>query len=119
MRKLTIARKKQFLGKWMDYYLVIGIPQDELAEYTGVKKHALGFPEGLLKGSGQIFAIANDKNITMKVSTESFLLYGCYFDSTGIRFGEELRIEAGESDLALEMRTKMGLSANKITLSRV
>jgi len=119
MRKLSIARKKQFLGKWMDYYLVIDIPQDELAEYTGVKKYALGFSEGLLKGSGQIFAIANDKKVSMKVGTEGFLIYGCYFDSAGIRFGEELYIEAGESDLTLEMCTKMGLSANKIILSKV
>ena len=119
MRKLSIVRKKSLLGKWMDYYLVIDIPQNELAEYTGVKKYALGFSEGLLKGSSQIFAIAPDKSIHMKVTTEAFTLYAVYFDSTGIRFGEELHIKAGESDLTLMLQTKMGLSANRIILSKV
>ncbi|MCL2403299.1 MAG: hypothetical protein FWC86_03595 [Coriobacteriia bacterium] len=118
MRSIIIKREKQFLGKWLDYYVVRDIPQGELAEYTGVKKYALGFSEGLVKGSHQIFQIANDKTIRFKVPNEEIFMYAVYFDSAGIRFGEEIKIEAGEDDLKLSLQTKMGLSANKLILSK-
>jgi len=118
MRTVTIKRKKSFLGKWMSYYIVLDIPQGELEEYTGVKKYALGFSDGLLKGSRQIFAIKNEKIIKVKVPTDEILMYAVYFDSAGIRFGKEFTLEAGESDLSLTLQTKMGISANKLVISK-
>lgn len=103
----------------MDYYIVLDIPQSELQEYTGVKKFALGFSDGLLKGSRQIFTIKNDRSIKIKIPTDETLMYAVYFDSSGIRFGEEFKIEAGESDLSLIVQTKMGLSANNLVISKV
>ena len=101
----------------MEYYIILDIAQAELAEYTGVKKHALGFPAGLVKGSHQVFAIENDKKIHFKAPEEAFTIYAVYFDSTGIRFGKELHIEAGHDDLNLKLETKMGLSSNILKLS--
>ncbi|MCL2438115.1 MAG: hypothetical protein FWE26_04560 [Coriobacteriia bacterium] len=118
MRTVTIKREKSFLGKWLDYYVILDIPQGELAEYTGVKKYALGFAEGLVKGSHQIFVVGNDKAIRFKAPSSKVLMYAVYFDSSGIRFGEECKIEPGESDLKLSLRTKMGLSANRLVLSK-
>jgi len=118
VRTITIKREKQFLGKWLDYYVILDIPRSELAEYTGVKKYALGFSEGLVKGSHQIFVVPNDKTIRFKATSEKVSMYAIYFDSSGIRFGEEIAIESGESDLKLSLRTKMGFSANKLILQR-
>ena len=119
MRATSIKRKKSLLGKWMNYFVVIDIPQDELEEYTGVKKFAMGFSDDLLKRSKQIFAIAHDKSISIKAPTEEFTVYAVYFDSAGIRFGPELKIEAGEADLELEIQTRLGLSSNKLVMSKV
>ena len=119
MRATSIKRKKSLLGKWMNYFVVIDIPQDELEEYTGVKRFAMGFSDDLLKHSKQIFAIAHDKSISIKAPTEEFTVYAVYFDSAGIRFGPELKIEAGEADLELEIQTKLGLSSNKLVMSKV
>jgi hypothetical protein len=118
MRTVSIKREKSFLGKWMDYYVVVDIPQGELAEYTGVKKYALGFPEGLLQHSTQIFAISHDKSISIKAPKENFTVYAVYFDSSGIRFGPELKLAAGEDDLSLKLKTKMGLSSNKLVIAK-
>ena len=117
MRKITAHRKKSFLGKWLDYYLIIDIPQDELAEFTGVKKFALGFDEGLVKGHNQFQQIGNDKDIRFDAPEKAFMIYGVYFDSAGMRFGPVLQVPAGKEDLSLTVSTKMGLSANKIVIS--
>ena len=117
MRKITVHRKKNFLGKWLDYYLIIDIPQNELAEYTGVKKFAMGFDEGLVKSNNQFFKIANGETVIFEIPESESIIYAVYFDSAGIRFGPELSIVAGRDDLSLECVTKMGLSANKVVLT--
>jgi hypothetical protein len=118
MRTVTIKREKNFLGKWLDYYVVADIPQNELVEYTGVKKYALGFAEGLVKSSREIFIVKNAEIIRFDLPESTKFLYAVYFDSSGIRFGEEFKLDSGAGDLNLSLKTKVGLSSNKLIFSK-
>jgi len=117
MRKLTLTRPKRFYDKWNSNYIVVGIPQDELAEYTGLRQYALGFDEALIKSTQPVYQIDPGATIRIEVPSKAFFVYGCYLDSSGIRFGPVLEVQAGEKNLDVEVHTRIGLRQNNVILT--
>jgi hypothetical protein len=120
--KIQVQRKRQLLAKWIEYYIVLGIPKSDLIAHTGAGSANLGFSEGLLKDSPSIFSLGNGKTSSLDVDERLFdpecSIYIVHFTSEGLVCSNELFIKAGESDQEFKVLTRFGRSNNKLVLSR-
>ena len=98
MRCVKITRKKSFFGAWIPYFIFIGYPKAEIDPFN--PDEAWDFPDT------SDVKITNGQTITISIQNEKCSILVWADTSTGAASSPAYLIDAGTTDIALELVTQ-------------